>query len=237
MQISITYRHFFGEDLAMFKVQLHKRNITDDELIDDIRSVASKLGKSTLTENEYTQDGRFSVKPYRNRFGTWLNALEKAGLTKSANRKISDDDFFENLAKVWSDSGRQPAYNTLTRTSSKYSAKAYSNRFGSWNNALISFELWANEGILPEQAIKAKDQPLVRFTRDISWRLRARVLMRDGAMCQLCGASPQSGAKLHVDHVVPWSKGGSTTLENLRILCVQCNIGKGDLLPESEDNP
>lgn len=52
--------------------------------------------------------------------------------------------------------------------------------------------------------------------------------MRDGARCQLCGAEARTGATLHVDHVIPWSKEGETTLENLQVLCHVCNIGKSD---------
>lgn len=42
-------------------------------------------------------------------------------------------------------------------------------------------------------------------------------------------AEARNGALLHVDHVIPWSKGGETTLENLRVLCSVCNIGKSDV--------
>ena len=55
------------------------------------------------------------------------------------------------------------------------------------------------------------------------------VLMKDGARCKLCGATPQDGAKLHVDHIKPWANGGETVLENLQILCAKCNIGKSNV--------
>ena len=45
---------------------------------------------------------------------------------------------------------------------------------------------------------------------------------------QLCGVEARNGAILHVDHVVPWSKGGETVLDNLQVLCHVCNIGKSD---------
>ena len=67
--------------------------------------------------------------------------------------------------------------------------------------------------------------------RDPSPRLRYRVLERDRFTCRACGASPakDSGVSLHIDHIVPWSKGGKTTLDNLQTLCAKCNLGKGDL--------
>ncbi len=36
------------------------------------------------------------------------------------------------------------------------------------------------------------------------------------------------GVELHVDHTVPWSKGGETVLGNLRTLCSDCNLGKSN---------
>ena len=62
----------------------------------------------------------------------------------------------------------------------------------------------------------------------MSAALRYQVLTRDGHKCVICGATAQDGVKLHVDHIVPVSKGGKTELNNLRTLCDRCNLGKGD---------
>ena len=58
--------------------------------------------------------------------------------------------------------------------------------------------------------------------------LRYEVLKRDGNQCLACGAAPEAGAELHVDHVVPVSKGGTDGTENLQTLCQDCNLGKGN---------
>ena len=58
--------------------------------------------------------------------------------------------------------------------------------------------------------------------------LRYDILRRDNFRCQICGSSAQDGVKLHVDHIVPVSKGGKTTPDNLRTLCDRCNMGKSD---------
>lgn len=58
--------------------------------------------------------------------------------------------------------------------------------------------------------------------------LRYDILKRDGFRCQLCGATAKDGAKLHVDHIIPVSKGGKTVPSNLRTLCDRCNMGKSD---------
>ena len=58
--------------------------------------------------------------------------------------------------------------------------------------------------------------------------LRYDILKRDKGRCVLCGASAEDGVKLHVDHILPVSKGGKTTPSNLRTLCDRCNLGKKD---------
>lgn len=63
--------------------------------------------------------------------------------------------------------------------------------------------------------------------RQIPLGLRFRVLERD-RRCLLCGATPETPAKLHVDHRVPFSQGGRTVENNLQVLCGDCNIGKGN---------
>ena len=57
--------------------------------------------------------------------------------------------------------------------------------------------------------------------------LRHDVLARDESTCQMCGRKAPE-VKLHVDHIKPESKGGPTTLDNLQVLCADCNLGKGD---------
>jgi hypothetical protein len=55
---------------------------------------------------------------------------------------------------------------------------------------------------------------------------RLSVLRRDNYVCQICGASGV-GVRLHVDHIVPRSRGGVDEERNLRTLCADCNLGKG----------
>lgn len=58
--------------------------------------------------------------------------------------------------------------------------------------------------------------------------LRYDILKRDNFRCQICGSCAKDGVKLHVDHIIPVSKGGQTIVSNLRTLCDRCNIGKSD---------
>ena len=69
-----------------------------------------------------------------------------------------------------------------------------------------------------------------RTPREPSARLKVQVLMRDGNKCRLCGVECNDGLhNIHFDHIIPWSKGGETTLDNLQILCSDCNLAKGNI--------
>ena len=63
---------------------------------------------------------------------------------------------------------------------------------------------------------------------------RKNILRRDAHRCQYCG---RGDIPLTIDHVVPLSRGGEDTWENLVCACVQCNNRKGDRTPEEATAP
>jgi hypothetical protein len=66
---------------------------------------------------------------------------------------------------------------------------------------------------------KYRDRPPLYVWRE----LRQKVFSRDNYTCQYCNAKD---AKLHCDHVIPLSRGGSNDLENLVAACASCNLSK-----------
>jgi len=224
-------------------------DVPDDELLADLNQVAATLASRTITQRQYSQHGRFSPGTLYRRFGSWFKALSLAGLDRTRNLNISDEEWFENLANVWEALGRQPRYGEVARPLSKYSAGGYATRFGSWRGALEAFVSFVNAVSSPKIGESvARDMPVTErhpieksrareTSRSISWRLRYLVMRRDNFKCCLCGTSPalQTGIVLEVDHKVPWSKGGESLLENLQTLCQVCNNGKSNLsLTEAE---
>lgn len=69
---------------------------------------------------------------------------------------------------------------------------------------------------------------IVRRHRGIS---RRQILLRDEHTCQYC-AVRLGVAALTLDHVLPRSRGGENTWENLVACCLPCNTRKGDRTPE-----
>lgn len=70
--------------------------------------------------------------------------------------------------------------------------------------------------------------PDARKRKPISGKTRLNVLERDDYRCQMCGRTVEDGVKLHIDHIVPVSKGGSNDIDNLQVLCHKCNLAKHD---------
>lgn len=64
---------------------------------------------------------------------------------------------------------------------------------------------------------------------------RENIYRRDGHSCVYCGVSGRD--KLTIDHVIPKSKGGLDTWDNLVSACYSCNSEKGDLMIEEWGKP
>ena len=91
-------------------------------------------------------------------------------------------------------------------------------------------DIWLRK--CPKCTVPTSHSPIntKKGSRRISEKLRYQVLKRDHFKCCACGASPAKdpAVELHIDHIVPYSKGGETTVDNLQTLCSVCNIGKSD---------
>jgi 5-methylcytosine-specific restriction endonuclease McrA len=59
---------------------------------------------------------------------------------------------------------------------------------------------------------------------------RGNIYLRDRNRCQYCGKK-FSTSELSLDHVVPVSRGGKSTWENVVCACLKCNVRKGNRLP------
>ena len=216
-----------------FVYQEYNRKATDDELIDDVKRVAKEHGLSSLSMHEYNTWGHFDNSTIIRRFGTWNRAIELACL-ECRNRFYTELELFNNLQYVWIAKGCQPTRRDMDKKQySTISSGAYMRKYVKWSNALKAFVEYINQDVGNDFCPEVNNETGEHKTsRDINLRLRFKVLQRDNFKCCACGASPAKDAtvELHIDHIVPWSRGGETEIDNLQTLCSKCNLGKSDLV-------
>jgi hypothetical protein len=68
----------------------------------------------------------------------------------------------------------------------------------------------------------------VRGSRSIPQSVKIAVAVRDEGRCVYCG----SIERLQYDHVIPWSKGGDSSVDNIQLLCGSHNASKRDKMPD-----
>lgn len=230
--------------------------ISDEEYFDDLRRVSQILKKNTVPYDDYKEYGKYAAEHIFKRFGKWNIALKNAGLepTGFVKDKISEQECFDEIERMWRLLGRQPTSTDITKSGiCKYSIDTFKRRFGGWRKALEAFIVYINTtdneyephpsdsitianstNNAVEQPSKIITLPKHRTTRNINTHLRFQVLARDNFKCCACGASPAKdpSVELHVDHIIPWSNGGETVIDNLQTLCSKCNLGKSNLMPD-----
>lgn len=214
--------------------KIKKRNSpTDNDILEDIKMIMRKLGKSSITIKEYDTYGSYNSTTAIRKFGAWNKILKR--LNVPFNNVFHDDEnLLDNIKNVWLQKGTQPTRRDMdNKMLSQMSSGAYLRHFGSWYNALDRFKDYIDKGDNAIQLIEDKipnDNYKHKTKREPSDRLKVQVLMRDGNRCKICGAKCDGGIhKLHFDHIIPWSKGGETTLDNLQVLCSVCNAALGDV--------
>ena len=255
------------------------RAMSDDEILQRIRSVATQLGKAQLSGAEVEANSEITQSQMFRRFGSVASALKRAGVEQvNHGRRYTEDEIFENLLNVWTHYGRSPTALEMDQPPSTVGKNAYLHRYGGWRKALKAFVERANAEVDGNHPSRASDEvpspetgpgsatpistgsigdmekqqsvsPIAvrpravrqmpantrpEDRRDPGIGLRFKVLQRDHFKCVLCGDHPARNPEciLHVDHVIPWSKGGKTREDNLRTLCATCNVGRGNRFVE-----
>ena len=171
---------------------------------ENIKLIFDKLTYNRARYEDYTEECNQLVEQY--------------GFCDHASQKKTEYKLFEKeKLKPICDTD---IYITLEYTSAKGKNRYYRQFRSSYKNLLSAYQ-----DAMRRKAMRYQVQ--VERAK-MSDSLRYKVLTRDGHRCVICGASASDGVKLHVDHILPVSKGGKTEMSNLRTLCERCNLGKSD---------
>ena len=176
-----------------FELEPYHGEVNEQDVILDLKNVASKLKKNSVTQREYNKYGKYSHKTVYKKFNSWPSALNKAGLKLKSNigTSISNEALFENLEEVWIKLASQPKYKDMIPPLSKYHASTYERRFGGWRKALIAFIDYVNQDETEDRNHSLQTAVVKgRTQRTPNLRMRFRALKRDNFKCRKCGNSP-----------------------------------------------
>jgi len=123
-----------------FVLNEYKKQLTDDEILSDLKKVAQDLNVDYLSISVYKKHGRYSQTAIQKHFGTWKQACSIAGLRTerypSELKLVSDEDYYKDLRRVAelieSDTVPYDAYIKY----GKYSSGHIFARFKKWDIAL-----------------------------------------------------------------------------------------------------
>ena len=110
----------------------------------------------------------------------------------------------------------------------------------SWRRAIVLLLKGKAEQLEHEERLIHADVPFptvirLRYYVRVPYKeiplTRRNLLERDRNTCQYCS----SRDKLTLDHVIPRSRGGKDTWENLVSACVRCNVKKGNRTPKEAE--
>ncbi len=135
--------HLYGGQIVTKNMREQKnRNISDDELLNELRRVAKLSVATCLFRKEFKKYSEISLDTIQKRLGGWRSALERAGLVNrwsggtGQNCRYTNEDMIAELHKISATLGGQPVTREVFDRYSQMSSATVLNRFGSWAKAL-----------------------------------------------------------------------------------------------------
>lgn len=215
-----------------FEFDIHaKRQISNEQILKALRKfVRLHKGQKPSTRCfRMWKDRPCGVITIHNRFGSWRKALIQAGVRHSHLVEADPEDLINNLERIWRKLGYPPGGHLLVRHG-RYRPGLYISRWGSLRRACRLLADVHKGKLTRDEMIKiSRNAPKRQKRRKVKLGLRWQILERDRFSCTICGIAPskRAGAGLHIDHILPVSRGGTNDPANLRTLCSDCNLGRG----------
>lgn len=158
-----------------FKLNDYHRNISDEELLDDIKRVADIYNAPNLTIEMYKKYGKFHPSTIANRFGGWVQAIEKVGLyylhgsiKNENNINVTNEQLLVDLQST----AQKLRVSTLTTSqyneNGKHGHAIILHRFKKWETALLKAGLEPtgfHSTVSPEELIEEIERVWIKLGR------------------------------------------------------------------------
>ena len=129
-------------EFMKFELNDYRKELTDEEIIEDIKRVAQELEHDYISISTYRKCGQYSQTAIQGHFGTWKNALSIAGLrnerTKSELKRIKNEDYYADLQRIAKQLNKDTVLYEEYRQYGKYAAEHVFSRFKTWDKALLA---------------------------------------------------------------------------------------------------
>ena len=202
------------------KKKLDRCDFTDilDEFIEkypDLLAICAKLEKNRKLYKDYCRS---------------ISVLKSTATKESVKGlKISFSKYIELETALFEIKQLHPVIESKVVCMATYSSPQGRNKYSRMATCDIRILPRRNEAMKAKQIYQNSEAERRKRERALMTdKLRYSILKRDGFKCKICGRTADEGVKLHVDHIIPVSKGGKTVPSNLRTLCEACNLGKSN---------
>ena len=223
-----TYENRFGSwndclRKANIKVE-HEVNIPKEKLIEEIKRVSKEQfdgqPPSCRSMNEYS---RYSNKTFQDKFGSWNDALFKAGFEVNQEPNYDENDLLNDLQRVSEEycNGETPQANNVD-LHGKWTTPVYYRVFESFNKALE--QACFSRTLLAEREATDTETEALRNSK-----LKEKIHSRDNHVCGVCSSENSHGYKPDIHHITPhnyWRDEEHEEMNhprNLICLCRSCH--------------
>jgi hypothetical protein len=148
-----------------------------------------------------SEDNGLKISQVKKSYKTWLNAILNGKLK-------NEDEVFEAIEKI------------LCLEPKRWE---WISKFRTEELRCINFGHICPVFFMAEPFTETKEER--NITRVIPRAIMLKVVRRDGQVCAICKKNVID-EEIEFDHIIPFSRGGATSAENLRILCRECNRKK-----------
>ncbi len=183
-----------------------------------------KMDKNDAIDYYLTNYGKEIILEHIKTIEEWKNKKKEKVKEKNINKLENRWQKNKSRAFLFVFYRNKTRYKQVNYVRYPYTVEVVDNRFYTSDDFLvkrISF-LEENDYYVTYNQSTKNDQ-----RKAMTKELRYYIKKRDGYKCQICGKFMPDEVGLHIDHIIPVSKGGKSVPNNLRVLCSKCNGSKG----------